>query len=635
MKRRTRSVCRAERRRSGKHHRADAMKTKIIIFFSISVLLAVIGGTYLLMMNERRITDSDYLIMLHEVEIMRERLLLDIRTVESDLYSQWSRHPASNIAIISDIHTMERTMKTCFECHHEESVTARLYDLDDQIGHFSNAVLEILTLTPYTKRYADAVEQAHTIGDSLISKVNTMIILTNTALSERTERSLQTVRGTKLIMIVLVAAGPVMIAILGMTALAGFAKPISILLDATRRMKSGDLDIRTAGLKDEFAELGHAFEDMAITLQKDTQKIEESEKRYRNLFENAADAIFVLSLENKKVGNILQANRAAAEMHGYSVEELLTMNIGDLDSPGAALGIPVRIDRMLKGEWLRTEINHRRRDGSEFPVEISAGVFEVGGEKYILAIDRNIAERKQAEESLQRAQQIRIAGEMATGLAHEIKNPLAGIKATIEMLSHEAYIPQEDREILNKVIAEIKRIEFLMKSLLNFARPPKPNFARTDVHAVLETVIGAVLKDPAFARDEAHAIRLARNFGADLPEVSADPMQLQQVFLNLMLNAADAMSNGGTLSLETDFDRPSNAVKITVSDTGTGIDAAVIDSIFQPFFTTKAKGTGLGLAITKRLVEEHEGTISIRNNAAGGANVLITLPALREGEQFI
>jgi two-component system sensor histidine kinase AtoS len=462
-----------------------------------------------------------------------------------------------------------------------------------------------------------------------------MIILTNTALSERTKRALQSVQRTKFIMIVLVAAGPIMIAILGLTALAGFTKPISILLDATRKMKAGDLDVRTSGLKDEFAELGHAFDDMAITLKKNTQKIEESEKRYRNLFENAADAIFVLSLESNKVGNILQANRAAAEMHGYSVDELLTMNIADLDSPGAALGIPIRIDRMLKGEWLRTEIHHRRRDGSLFPVEISAGIFEVGGQKYILAIDRNITERKQAEESLQRAQQIRIAGEMATGLAHEIKNPLAGIKATIEMLSHESYIPEDDRAILKKVIAEIKRIEFLMKSLLNFARPPKPNFARTDVNAVLETVIGAVLKDPAFVRDEAHAIQLARNYGRDLPNVSADPMQLHQVFMNLMLNAADAMPNGGTLSLETEHERSSNMVKITIADTGTGVDAAVLDSIFQPFFTTKAKGTGLGLAITKRLVEEHEGSISIKNNPVGGAIFTISLPALREGERFI
>jgi two-component system sensor histidine kinase AtoS len=611
------------------------MKVKIIIFFSISVLLAVIGGAHLLIMNERRIADSDYLIMLHEVEIMRERLLLNIRAVEADLYSQSTRHPASIDAIVSNVGEMERTMKTCFECHHDESATARLFDLDDQIGQFSHAFSRILTLRANTKHYQEAIEKAHVIAESLISKVNTMIILTNTALSERTKRALQSVERTKLIMIVLVAAGPIMIAILGLTALAGFTKPIGILLDATRRMKAGDLDVRTSGLRDEFAELGHAFDEMAITLQTNTKKLEESEKHYRNLFENASDAIFVLSLEPTKVGNILQANRAAAEMHGYSVDELLTMSIADLDSPGAALGIPVRIDRMLKGEWLRTEIHHRKRDGSLFPVEISAGIFEVGGQKYILAIDRNITERKHAEESLQRAQQIRIAGEMATGLAHEIKNPLAGIKATIEMLSHESYIPEDDREILKKVIAEIRRIEFLMKSLLNFARPPKPNFARTDVNVVLETVIGSVLKDPAFVRDEAHAIQLVRNFRSELPNVSADPMQLHQVFMNLMLNAADAMPNGGTLSLETEHDRSSGMVKITISDTGTGIDAAILDSVFQPFFTTKAKGTGLGLAITKRLVEEHEGSISIENNPVGGAIFIISFPALREGEQFI
>jgi len=608
------------------------MKTKIIIFLLISTLLAIIGGAYLLIINERRIVDADHLILLHEVEIMRERLLIDILTVKSDLYSQGTRHPASTDAIVNDVSMMERTMKTCFECHHDEPVTAALHDLDDQLSHFSHAFSRILTMRKNAKRYDAEVERAHIIGDSLISKVNTMIILTNTALSARTERSLQSTQRTKVIMIVIVAAGPVMIAILGLTALAGFTKPISILLDATRKVKGGDLNIHTSGLRDEFAELGHAFDDMAFSLMEHTQKIQESEKRYRNLFESAADAIFVLSLEEQKVGNILQANPAAAEMHGYSVEELLTMNIRDLDSPDAAKGIPFRLERVLKGDWLRTQISHRRRDGSEFPVEVSAGVFEVGGQKYILALDRDITERKQAEDSLQRAQQIRIAGEMATGLAHEIKNPLAGIKATMEMFSHETYFPEEDRAILNKVIDEIKRIEYLMKSLLNFARPPKPHFVKTDVNAVLETVVGAVLKDPAFVRDEAHAIRLARNYGSRLPEASADPMQLQQLFMNLLLNAADAMPNGGTLTLETAHDLPSQMLRITISDTGTGIDDAIISNIFQPFFTTKAKGTGLGLAITKRLVEEQDGQISIVNRPGEGAQFIIKIPALQGGE---
>jgi two-component system NtrC family sensor kinase len=141
------------------------------------------------------------------------------------------------------------------------------------------------------------------------------------------------------------------------------------------------------------------------------------------------------------------------------------------------------------------------------------------------------------------------------------------------------------------------------------------------------------MKDPAFVRDEAHAIHLARNYGSELPEASADPMHLQQVFMNLLLNAADAMPDGGTLTLETAHDLPSQMLRITISDTGTGIDAAVISSIFQPFFTTKAKGTGLGLAITKRLVEEQEGQISIENKAGQGAQFTILIPALQGGKR--
>jgi two-component system, NtrC family, sensor histidine kinase AtoS len=611
------------------------MKLKIIIVLSISILLAVVGGSYLLVMSERRIADFDHLIMLHEVEILRNRLLLDIRTVEADLYSQRSRHPEGVDAIVNHVSKMETTMKTCFECHHEESVNARLYDLDDQIGDFSHSISRILTLRANTKRYEDEVEKAHLIGDSLVSKINTMIILTSAKLNEKTELSLRDVARTKIMMVVLVAAGPLLIAILGLTALAGFTKPIKVLLDATRKMKAGDLDVRTAGLKNEFAELGHAFDDMAISLQKHTQKIEESEKRYRHLFESAVDAIFILSAEEGSVGSILQANQAAARMHGYAVEELMTMNIRDLDTPDAALGIPIRLDRMLRGERLRTEITHRTRDGVVFPVEVSAGIFEVGDQKYILAIDRDITERKQTENALQRAQQIRVAGEMATGLAHEIKNPLAGIKAAMEMLSHETYFPGEDRIVLNKAIDEIKRIEYLMKSLLNFARPPKPQLVRTDVNAVLETVVGSVLKDPAFTRDASRAIAIQKNYDRQIPAVMADPMQLQQIFMNLLLNAADAMPEGGTLDIETTFDSGSGMLQVRIADTGTGVDAAVINNIFQPFFTTKSKGTGLGLAITKRLVEENDGQIGIESKAGGGAVFVITFPALGEGESQV
>ncbi len=203
-------------------------------------------------------------------------------------------------------------------------------------------------------------------------------------------------------------------------------------------------------------------------------------------------------------------------MHNFTVDELRGMKIQDLDTPDYAAYAGSRIERILKGEWIKAEMEHRRKDGSVFPVEVSAGPFEVGGQTFILAMDRDITERKRAERELQRTERIRVAGELATGLAHEIKNPLAGIKVSMEALSEESYLSDEDRDVLKRVIGEIKRIEYLMKGLLNFAHPPKPQLASTNVHVILENVTTLVLKEHARSRDGAHAVRLKRDLADDL-----------------------------------------------------------------------------------------------------------------------
>jgi PAS domain S-box-containing protein len=124
----------------------------------------------------------------------------------------------------------------------------------------------------------------------------------------------------------------------------------------------------------------------------------ESGNRYRMLFERVGDAIFILEAEGEKAGQIVVANQVAAEMHGYAVDELLALNIMALDTPDAAQEAPGRIQRLLKGDWIRAEIMHRKKDGTIFPVEISAGLVEIGNHQYILALDRDITERKRAEE---------------------------------------------------------------------------------------------------------------------------------------------------------------------------------------------------------------------------------------------
>ena len=598
------------------------MKKKILIIVSIFSLLAVAGGAGLIYSIGHSSSHLHELIMLHQVEIQREHLLLNIHQVQEDLYSQTTTHPESAEAMKNHASKMETAIKDCFSCHHTQSVTERLSDLQHQIYQFKEA----LALSTRVGRSRGELEKAHVIGDSLISKVNTMIVLTNQKLVERTESSLQAVNQSKIIVLLLVVAGPLMVALFGFMTLISFAKPIRTLLAATKQLKTADLDFRVAGLKHEFAELAIAFNDMAIALRERLREITENERRYRLLFESAADAIFILDAEGTAAGKIVSANQAAATMHGYTVEELTNLNIRDIDTPDVAQRVSERIERILLGEWIKVESAHVKKDGTVFPIEISAGMFEFDNHRYILAIDRDITERKRTEETLQRAEHLRTTGELAAGLAHEIKNPLAGIKVTMETLAEEPYLTQEDRSVLFKVVDEIKRIDGLIKGLLNFARPPKPQFMSTNVNAVLDAAAQLALQNRRQAEGVDHTIYLVRGLADDLPEIVADPMQLRQVFMNLLMNAVDAMPERGTIVLKTTFEKTLCAITVIISDTGKGMDAAVLSKLFQPFFTTKTGGTGLGLAISKRLIEEQGGSISIESSVGSGTTFTITIP---------
>lgn len=602
------------------------MKKKIIIVLGVVSLLFLLGGIYLIREIDANASRFEKIITSHQVEILRERLLLNIREVQADLYSQGVRNAENVDAAARHVRDMGDSIITCFNCHHNENVLEELRDLHKQIDQYGHAVNRALTLKANARRFQAEKEAASLISDSLISKINSMIIVTAKKLNERTEDALRDVHRTRIFLIILIAAGPLLVGVLALTVIRGVTRPIQTLLDATRQLKAGDLNYQIEGLRDEFGELAVGFNAMAGSLREHLQKIEESEKRYRLLFETATDSIFILDGEGEQAGRIVAANPAAAAIHGYSIEELIEMKITSLDTPEFAAGAPEKIKRILTGEALKAETEHRKKDGTLFPIEISANLLELGGHKYILAIDRDITARKEAEERLQRAEQLKMVGELAAGLAHEIKNPLAGIKMSMEVLSHEPYLPEEDRGVLVQVIDEIRRIESLIHGLLSFARPPRPRFVETAVNSLLFSVSSLVPQRQPSTPEASRPIAVEKDFDSQLPVIMADPMQLKQVFMNLILNAVDAMQNGGTLALKTRFDATAHVVRVDISDTGRGINAAVMEKMFQPFFTTKPKGTGLGLAISKRLIEDHGGKISIEPNESGGATFRISLP---------
>jgi signal transduction histidine kinase len=240
--------------------------------------------------------------------------------------------------------------------------------------------------------------------------------------------------------------------------------------------------------------------------------------------------------------------------------------------------------------------------------------------------------RSQAElesfyrERMVRADRFATVGEMATGLAHEIKNPLAGLSGALELLAEDLGGNPRQADVVGEMRHQVARLTHTMESLLSFARPPKAQLRDTDLNATIEKVLFLVRQQRRLA-----SIHVEADLG-EVPHVLADPDQLEQVFLNICLNACQAMGHaGGRIVVRSRLTE--GRVAVDVEDTGPGIPEHVRPNLFKPFFTTKREGNGLGLAISARIVAEHGGNIGYRCPAAGGAIFTITLQATRTGPE--
>jgi signal transduction histidine kinase len=279
---------------------------------------------------------------------------------------------------------------------------------------------------------------------------------------------------------------------------------------------------------------------------------------------------------------------------------------------------------------------------TEAAVDVAAGAYgtqvnlqstdEVG----LLAASFNEMSRKMAEdierlralnEQLVRTEKLAATGTLAAGVAHEVNNPLASISSLIQILQARPLTAEneaETREMLRLVETQIARITQVLRDMMDFARARPPARSPLDIREVVEASIRLASFDDRFKR-----LGLVTEFDAPIPYVAADSDQLQQVFLNLLLNARDAMPSGGDLRITTSFDELKREVLITIADTGHGIATDALSHVFDPFFTTKpaGAGTGLGLAVCYGIVTAHGGRIEVSRNHGRGTIVLVALPA--------
>jgi len=257
------------------------------------------------------------------------------------------------------------------------------------------------------------------------------------------------------------------------------------------------------------------------------------------------------------------------------------------------------------------------------------------GENLNVMIEKLNVARKEAEqyhqELIQRADRMASIGELASGIAHEIRNPLAGIQGAIQILADG--FPKEDsrREITDEIQKQIYRLEQLVKDLLNYARPVPTNYLPTDINQLVEKVLSFFVTQRGRKED----ILIERKFSSSLPMAMIDPSSMEQAFLNIILNAQKAMPRGGTFTVSTlalpgrkDDGKEVREVQIVFEDTGIGIPGENLSKIFNPFFSTRSDGTGLGLSITKNIVEQHGGKIDVKSQVNTGTKFIITLPVI-------
>jgi PAS domain S-box-containing protein len=377
------------------------------------------------------------------------------------------------------------------------------------------------------------------------------------------------------------------------------------------------LEITAIPMKDDEGKIVSCLEvSRDITERKQT----EEELRLRaQLLDSATDSIFVHDLDE----NFVYVNEATCRLYGYSREELLKMKLHQLVPPEQANGLAtLKQETLGKGEMVFETVN-LRKDGSVVPLEVHSRTIESGGEKFILAIARDITERKKMEETLVITDRLASVGELASGIAHELNNPLTGVIGFAQLVLDKP-IPDDIREDVDMVYREAQRAAQVVKNLLTFARKHPPEKQMLNINVIIEKVL-----ELRAYEQRVNNVRVDKRLSPDLPDVMADYFQLQQVFLNIIINAEYFMKeahNGGTLTIITE--KAGNNVRASFADDGSGIDAKNLGHLFDPFFTTKevGKGTGLGLSICHGIVAEHGGRIYAESKLGKGATFIVELP---------
>jgi two-component system NtrC family sensor kinase len=493
------------------------MKRKIIFGLTLYTVVFLLAGVYVAYTIRSASNDLDRLITLHQVEILREHYLLQVKKVQTNLTLRDTSYSRSFDTVVTDVRNMGRIVDACFDCHHSARGTERLKELKEETERYKDALSRVITVRANGSRLASEKDMAFRIGERLIGKTQEMISFTTSKLGEHTQKAMTRIDQVKYILYGLVAIAPLVSALLAFIFISGLTRPVRVLVESTRKLKSGDMDHRVENLRDEFGELASSFNEMSGALKEKMRQMREAEQ----------------TLE--------KANR----------------------------------------------------------------------------------ELKLAQEQMVKAETMAAIGTLSTGISHELTTPLSVILNMTQLTKQDSGMHPSLLKDLEVIEYEANQAIKITRSLLGFARSTKSKKEAVNVNRILEDLFKILEFQPA-----AKSIKLVRELDPDLNAINANSGQIRQVFLNIILNAVQAMGASGELRVGTRncSDDLAHGVEVAIADTGGGIPPDQVKQIFQPFFTTKEDGTGLGLAISYGIIQEHNGRIAVESSVGNGTTFRIYIP---------
>jgi two-component system sensor kinase FixL len=349
--------------------------------------------------------------------------------------------------------------------------------------------------------------------------------------------------------------------------------------------------------------------------------------KYKGVVETARDAVVTIDESHR----IVFFNKAAEEMFGYSKEEVMGQDLSIIiprPHKDRHREYVRRYVETRRGKFIdhTVDLTAERRCGEEFPISISFSVAELGGHLLMTAMMRDMSEVKAMERKLLQNERLASIGRALSFVTHEVKNPLVVIGGFARSLLRESGLSHGQREKLEIIAGEVKRLEGLLEEIQDFSKPLRLNRERLHLGPFLEGEI-SILRDSEICRE----VRVDVSVEGD-PVVRADREKLRQVLVNLIKNSLEAMEKRGNILVKA-AQGSEGHVEITVEDDGKGIPEDKVEDLFQPFFTTKPGGTGLGLPLCRKIVGDHGGDMSMRPRPGGGTIVTIRLPLEEEGEE--